>query len=93
MKPRAATQEDADFWNDNDQGIVYKIGPMLGEHLGAEDIPAVLKGYAERGRLIIKVPWVLDERDNLEVMRMGAGTETVWTTFWGGMPPSDVVIL
>lgn len=87
MKPRKVTQEDAEFWSaGNDK---FTIGPMLGRHVGAEDIPTVLKGNCQ-GQMIVKVAWVLEERDNISGLREGL---TVWTTFWGGMIPSDVVIV
>lgn len=88
MKPRQPTQEDVDFWNRNDRGLKYVIGPMVGRHLGAEDI-FVLKAQDHDGTWIIKVPWEQDDRDN---PRMWSPRDTVWTTFWGGMPASDVVI-
>ena len=90
MKPRPATQEDADFWSD--EHITFEIGPMLGRHLGAEDIPAILKGKAHDGTTVIKVPWETDDRDG-DISVDHPNGLTVWTTFWGGMPPSDVVIV
>lgn len=92
MKPRPPTQEDLDYWNNNEEGIEYKIGPMRGDHVGAANIEGVLLGFAEGGRLaLIKVPWALDERD--DYLSDMSPRDTVWTTFWGHMPPCDVVIL
>ncbi len=87
MKPRKITQEDVDFWNDNDENLRWEIVPMRGDHLGAANIESVLR---EPRANIVKVAWEKDERDD---PRMWSPKDTVWTTFWGGMPPSDVVIL
>ena len=89
MKPREVTQEDLNFWNNNDEGLHYEIGPMAGRHLGAEDIPKVLLGYDGDRLKLVKVAWEYEERD---LVHLPEG-RTVWTTFWGGMPPADVVIL
>lgn len=79
MEPRKPTQKDCDFWGEG-----ATIGPMMGRHLGAEDIEVIRH---PDGR--IRVPWVSDSRDSLQTIK----GETVWTTFWGGMPPTDVVVL
>lgn len=83
MKPRNVTQEDAAFW-EAQTGVAWSIGPMLGRHVGAEDVESVLKS-----RGVVKVAWVRDERDGGEPEE----GVTVWTTFWGGMLPTDVVIV
>ena len=79
MIPRTPTQEDCDLWGD---GAI--VGPMMGRHLDAADIEVIRH---PDGR--IRVPWVLDDRDNIEGLREGF---TVWTTFWGGMVPTDAVV-
>lgn len=61
------------------------IGPMRGDHVGAGNILVV----RQPGN-IIRVPWVLDERDDITGLREGF---TVWTTFWGGMFPTDTVVV
>ena len=88
MKPRPVTQEDADYWSQS--GVEWIIGPMKGEHLGAENIPSVLKAQI-RGQWVIKVAWELDERD-LTSGGHDMVDNTLWTTFWGGMPACDLVI-
>ena len=58
---------------------------MRGDHLGAENLMVI---RTADGR--IKVPWSPDERDHVDAQRLDF---TVWTTFWGGMLPTDVVML
>lgn len=85
MIPRKPTEEDCEFWGD---GAV--VGPMLGSHLGAADIKVIRH---PDGR--VRVPWVPDERDEqygLFATDERANNFTVWTTFWGGMVPTDAVI-
>lgn len=83
MKPRPATEADCIFWSYG--GTPAHLQPMMGRHLGAEDLPSVVRQGDK-----IRVPWVLDERDNIMGLREGM---TVWTTFYGGMPPTDAVIV
>lgn len=59
---------------------------MMGRHLGAADIEVIKH---PDGR--IRVPWVLDERD--APCCSNTDQRTFWTTFWGGMLPTDAVIL
>lgn len=80
MRPRTPTAEDCALWGEG-----ASIGPMLGRHVGAEDIQVIRH---PDGR--VRVAWVIDERDDLTGLREGL---TVWTTFWGGMVPTDAVIL
>lgn len=80
MKPRPPTEADVEFWGEG-----ATIGPMLGSHLGAADISVIRHPDGK-----VRVPWVVDERDELVGLREGM---TVWTTFWGGMVPTDAVIL
>lgn len=80
MKPRIPTQEDCEFW-----GADSRIIPMRGDHVGAANIKVIRTSDGT-----IKVPWVVDERDNIEGLREGF---TVWTTFWGGMLPTDAVVV
>lgn len=80
MIPRKPTQADCEFWGEG-----ATVGPMLGRHVGAADIEVVRH---PDGR--VRVPWVIDDRDDLSGLREGL---TVWTTFWGGMVPTDAVIV
>lgn len=89
MKPRAVTQEDADFWSDED--TTYVVGPMMGRHIGAEDIPTVLKGKNSDGVWVIKVAWESDDREHDR--GIDVPSHTLWTTFWDGMPATDVVFV
>lgn len=82
MKPRMPTQEDVEFW-----GQEAEIKPMLGSHVGAQDIYCIRH---PDGR--VRVPWVPDDRDAVKTMDLPDDT-TFWTTFWGGMLPTDAVIL
>jgi len=79
LKPRTPTQADCDFWGEG-----ATIGPMRGDHVGATNIEVIRQKNG-----IIRVPWVLDDRDNLEGLKEGF---TVWTTFYGGMYPMDAII-
>ena len=79
MIPRKPTEADCEFWGEG-----ATVGPMMGRHVGAADIEVVRH---PDGR--IRVPWVIDERDDIHGLREGL---TVWTTFWGGMLPTDAVI-
>lgn len=79
MTPREPTQEDVEFWNSNGEGEVAVIGPMMGRHIGGQDIMVIRQGDK------VRVPWVPDERD------YGVDSNvTVWTTFWGGMLATDL---
>jgi hypothetical protein len=80
VRPRLPTQADVDYWGD---GAVVR--PMRGDHVGAANIQVIRH---PDGR--VRVPWVVDERDDLVGLREGL---TVWTTFWGGMFPTDAVIV
>lgn len=80
MRPRNPTEEDCQFWGEG-----ATIGPMMGRHVGAQDITVIRH---PDGR--VRVPWVIDERDNIDGLREGM---TVWTTFRGGMLPTDTVVL
>lgn len=82
MMPRQPTQADVEFWGEG-----ATIGPMMGRHLGAADIEVIRH---PDGR--VRVPWVLDERDNDQGVVLGEGV-TFWTTFWGGMMPTDAVVV
>ena len=79
MKPRNPKQEDCELWGEG-----ATIGPMMGRHLGAEDIMVIRH---PDGR--VRVAWVQDERDAVQGLPHDA---TLWTTFWGGMLPTDVVV-
>lgn len=57
---------------------------MRGDHVGAENILVVLQGNK------VRVPWVLDDRDNIAGLTEGF---TVWTTHYGGMTPTDAVVI
>lgn len=81
MEPRKPTQSDVEFWGEG-----ATIGPMMGRHLGAADIEVIRH---PDGR--VRVPWVLDERD--EPCCDNLDQRTLWTTFWGGMLPTDAVIV
>lgn len=78
MKPRTPTEEDFELWGDG-----CTIGPMRGDHIGAGNIEVIRQ--ADK----IHVPWVFDERDEHANLLDGI---TVWTTFWGGMLATDVVV-
>lgn len=80
MIPRKPTAADCAFWGDG-----ATVGPMLGRHVGAADIEVIRH---PDGR--VRVPWVIDDRDDIAGLREGL---TVWTTFWGGMVPTDAVIV
>lgn len=82
MKPRSITQEDIEYWEQT--GVPVTTGPMLGRHLGAKDIPTVIRQGDK-----IRVAWELDERDVPDGI---AKCDTIWTTFSGGMLPTDVII-
>jgi hypothetical protein len=71
MIPRKPTQADCEFWGDG-----ATVAPMLGRHVGAADIEVIRHPDGK-----VRVPWVVDERDDLHGLREGL---TVWTTFWGG---------
>jgi hypothetical protein len=85
MKPRQPTEADIEFWGGN-----CTIGPMQGDHVGAESIE-VLKEIVS-GVTVIRVPWVMDDRDRIDRGIMPMADLTIWTTFWGGMLPTDVVL-
>lgn len=80
MQPRTPTSEDCDFWGEG-----ATVGPMLGRHVGAADIMVIRH---PDGR--VRVPWVVDERDKIEGLPEGL---TFWTTFWGGMLPTDAMVV
>ena len=82
MKPRKPTLKDCAYWGED-----YVIAPMMGEHVGAENIYVIISAKEN----MIRVPWTLDDRDVPE----GGAIDglTIWTSFIGGMPPTDVVIL
>lgn len=82
MKPRVPTPEDCAFW-EQEGGDPCVIIDMVGRHLGAEDIKVIKQGSK------VRVPWVQDDRDLSDV----GSAYTTWTTFWGGMPPTDIVVI
>ena len=79
MEPREPTQEECEFW-----GRGAEIIEMKGEHVGAANLKVIRdqNGY-------IRVPWEYDSRDNVHLPE----GRTLWTTFVGGMLPTDAVIV
>ena len=82
MRPRKPTLDDCAFWTQQN-GQPAEIKEMVGHHVGAADLEVVLNGD------YVRVAWESDDRDSLQTIR----GETVWTSFRGGMLPTDVVVV
>lgn len=85
MKPRKITPEDIAFWdagrNLSVVKSIMKAPPGMEEEVG--DCEVI------RCQGLVRVAWVPDDRD--EDMGIPEGV-TIWTTFTGGMLPTDVVV-
>jgi hypothetical protein len=84
MKPREVTEADLAFWKG--KLIIMKAPP--GNEGTVADLGSVL--VIKDGVPTIMSPWVLDERDYQD---SALSPFTVWLQCWGGMPPTDIIIL
>ncbi len=81
MKPREVTEQDVAFWKG--QKAIIQAPP--GQE---EEVEAIQGVITSEGKIL--TPWVLDERDFQD---SALGPFTVWLSSWGGMPPTDLIIL
>jgi hypothetical protein len=84
LKPRPVTDRDLAFWKGK---LVMMKAPPESEDIG--DLQCVLV-IDDAGNGILQSPWVLDERDYQD---SALSPFTVWLQCWGGMPPTDIIIL
>lgn len=81
MKPRNVTEADLATWG----GKLIVMNPPTGMESNVEPLTAIL---GSDGRICS--PWIIDDRDT----EWGEGyRKTVWLSCWGGMVPTDIVIM
>ena len=88
MNPREITDRDLRYWADYaPRSVTYAA-----DDPETSPCPAIITDapdlYGVVGRLVVRVPWTLDE---IELAHLAKGG-TLWLSTWGGLPPHMIEV-